>query len=73
MRQAAKEAVVQSRNKIANVDLNKTDIPGESENAMRIYEHLTPKKQDLLKSAKLFQRESNNQILLGQETEISTS
>ncbi|KXJ08704.1 hypothetical protein AC249_AIPGENE28452 [Exaiptasia diaphana] len=57
-RRQAKEAVMQSRSEITKVDLTKIGLPTTSENTMRIYEHLTPKQQDLLRKAKSFQREN---------------
>ena len=65
-RLTAKEAVMQKKTnkktrEISDVDLEKC-LPAESGNSMKIFEHLTPKQQDLLKRAKHFQKENNYQF-----------
>jgi len=61
-RRVAKEAVMSKRKLISSIDIQKL-VPtcGKDFNSssMAIFEHLTPKKQDLLKKAKSFQREFN--------------
>ena len=58
-RRITKESVLKLKKEFNKVDLSKMGLSGGTETYMAIYEHLTPKQQDLLNKAKTFQRQNN--------------
>ena len=76
-RRIAKEAVMKKKKEINKVDLRKlVSTACVDDVRLEIFDHLTPKQQELLRQTKIFQRENNfafcwvkNQVILLREVE----